>query len=258
MLQVTRTTLGLAVMLLLVTAASVVAADEFEIDICLNSAGHVRFVPPGTACRANERLVTWNSQGAPGPVGPQGPQGPQGPVGPKGSDGTDGAEGPQGPEGPEGPQGPQGPQGPGASGPGPALVLDSNGIVIGRYISRTGDVLVQIGADHFVVGATQQGFVPTGSFVYQEAGCTDTPSIVANVNASALAQVALVKPGEAWLPDLVAAKINLPPNSTVFSQTWFADGSSTPCTQGVQFSAVTLTPLRLVPLGAFIAPFHLQ
>lgn len=254
MLRLTRTTLGLAGLLLMVTATSVVAADEFEIDICLNSAGNVRFVPPGTACRSNERLVTWNTRGAPGPVGPQGPQGPQGPLGPQGADG------PQGPQGPEGPQGPQGPQGPAASGPGPALVLDSNGTVVGHYINRTGDVLVHIQSDYFVVGATLQGFVPTGSFVYPPTGvgCTGTPSTLSNVNASALAQVALVKPGQAWLPDLVAAKINVPAGSTGFAQTFFADGSSTPCMERFFPSAVSLTPLRPVPLGTFIAPFHLQ
>lgn len=255
MLQLTRTTLGFVFMLLLVTVVSAAAADEFEIAICVNSGGNVRFVPPGTACRSNERLVTWNTRGAPGLVGSQGPQGPLGPQGPQGAQG---AQGPQGADGRQGPEGLQGPQGPAAPGPGPALVLDSNDTIVGRYINRTGDVLVHIGADHFVVGATQQGFVPTGSFIYQEAGCTGTPSIVANVNASALAQVALVKPGEAWLPDLVAANTNLPANSTIFLHTWFADGSSTSCLPRVLISAVTLMPLRLVPVRGFIAPFHLQ
>lgn len=258
MLRLTRTTLGLAVMLLLVTATSVVAADTYEINICLNSAGGVRYVPPGTACRANERLVSWNSKGVPGPVGPQGLQGLQGAQGPQGSQGSQGPQGSDGADGAEGPQGPQGPAGPAASGPGPALVLDSNDTIIGHYINRTGDVLVRIGANHFVAAATQQGFIPGGSFIHREAGCTDAPSSAANVNAHALSQVALVKPGEAWLPDLLAAKISLPANSTVYSQTFFADGLSTQCTQGTFFNAVTLTPLRSVPLGSFIAPFHLQ
>ena len=152
----------------------------------------------------------------------------------------------------------QGPQGPGASGPGPALVLDSSGAVIGHYINRTGDVLVHVGADHFVVAATKQGFIPMGSFIHREAGCTDMPTIAANVNALSLAPVALVKPGEAWLPDFNATRVTLPADSTYFYQIFFADGSSTPCLDDVVYSEVTLMPLRQVSLSGFSAPFRLQ
>jgi hypothetical protein len=151
-----------------------------------------------------------------------------------------------------------GPTGPAAAGPGPALVLGANDTVVGHYMSRTGDVLVHVGADAFVVAATKQGFVPTGQFVHQAAGCTDTPFIMGSVSASALAQVALVKPGEAWLPDFSVAAVSLPPFSTVFTRTFFADGSSTPCSEGTVFATTILRPLRLVPLGAFVTPFHLQ
>jgi hypothetical protein len=252
MLQLTRSTLGLAVVLLLVTAASAVAADGYEINICLNSAGNVRFVSPGTACRSNERLVTWNTQGALGPAGPQGSQGPQGVIGPQGE------VGPQGSNGANGVDGAVGPQGPVAPGPGPALVVDSNDAIIGRYINRTGDVLVTVGADHFVVGATLQGFVATGTFIHQEAGCLGPPAIVANANALSLTQVALVKPGEAWLPDFGASRITLPANSPYFYQVFFANGSSSRCMEDVVFSDVTLTPLRRIPLSGFRAPFHVQ
>ena len=275
MLRLTRTTLGLAVLLLLIMSTSVVAADGYAIYACLNSAGQVRFVRAGSPCRTSERPVTWNTQGPPGPLGPQGPagpvgpQGPRGPLGLQGPQGPNGVNGPQGPQGPggpkgsdgtngaEGPQGPQGPQGPAASGPEPALVLDSNDVVIGQYISRTGDVLVHVGADHFVVAATQRGFVPTGSFIHRVAGCTDTPAI-ANANALPLAQVALVKTGEAWLPDFGARRNTLLADSPYFYQMFFADGSSTDCMEDVVWSEVTLTPLRKVPLNTFSAPFHLR
>jgi hypothetical protein len=255
MLRLTRTALAVAAMMLLIASTSVVAADGYVIYACLNPAGQVRFVRPGSACRRSERLVTWNTQGPPGPVGPQGPRGPQGLQGLQGPQGSNGANGPQGPGGA---LGPQGPQGPGASGPGPAFVLDSNDTIIGHYINRTGDVLVRIGADHFVVSATKDGFVPTGAFIYLDGGCTDTPSIVANVSADTLSQVALFKAGEAWLPDLAAVKINLPANSSFSWQNFFADGSSTPCAAGTFFNPITLMPLRSVPLSGFIAPFHLQ
>ena len=276
MLQLTRSTFGLAVLMLLVSAASAVAADGYEINICLNSAGNVRFVPPGTACRSNERLVTWNTQGALGPAGPQGSQGPQGVIGPQGVVGPQGVIGPQGVVGPQGVAGPQGevgpqgsngangadgavgPQGPVAPGPGPALVLDSNDAIIGRYINRTGDVLVHVGTDYFVVGATLQGFVATGTFIHQEAGCLGPPAIAATANALSLTQVALVKPGEAWLPDFGASRITLPANSPYFYQVFFANGSSSRCMEDVVFSDVTLTPLRRIPLSGFRAPFHVQ
>jgi hypothetical protein len=137
-------------------------------------------------------------------------------------------------------------------------VLDSNDTVIGRYISRTGDVLVHIGADHFVAAATRRGFTPTGSFIHREAGCTDEPTIAANASSPSLAQVALVKPGAAWLPDFGARRVTLPAGSPYFYQIFFADGSSTTCLEDVLYSDVTLTPLRQVPLSGFSAPFHLQ
>lgn len=80
-------------------------------------------------CPKGSSLVTWNSEGMPGPVGPVGPAGPQGakgdaggagPVGPAGPAGlqgpSNGVVGPIGPQGPAGPQGPTGPAGP-AGGP---------------------------------------------------------------------------------------------------------------------------------------------
>ena len=229
MLRITWTTRGLASILLLAMAASVVAADQIR--VCVNPAGQVRLAAPDGSCRSQEYALVWNRGGLPGPAGPQGP---------------------------EGPQGAQGPEGPAATGSSPALVLDSNETIVGHYISRTGDVLVHIGSDRFVAGATQQGFVSAGTFIHRDEACADTPSIVANVDALALAQKALVKPGEAWLPDLAAAKIDLPANSVVYTRAFFADGSSTSCSPGVFSNPATLMPLRSVPLGAFLVPFHLQ
>lgn len=65
-------------------------------------------------CDNNDRAISWNQQGVPGPQGQAGPQGltgpqgfagPQGPAGPKGDTGAQGVVGPQGPVGPAGPQG---------------------------------------------------------------------------------------------------------------------------------------------------------
>ena len=310
MLRLTRITLGLAVMLVQVTATSVVAAAEPQNDICLSPSGNVRFVRRGTACRTSERLVTWNTQSLPGPTGPAGPVGPVGPVGPQGAVGPQGPVGPIGPVGPVGPQGPQGangadgatgsqgpvgpqgtvgaagadgangavgpqgapgadgangavgpqgPQGPAAeAGPGPALVLDRNNAIVGHYINRTGDVLVNVDGDRFVVAATRRGFVSGGQFVHRADGCTDAPSIAASANGFALGQVALVRQGEAWLPDFAAATIDLPEGATVFLQSVFMDGSFSQCLEVQVTSAGALRPLRSVSLSRFATPFHLQ
>lgn len=220
MLTITRSTIGLTAIMLLIAVTAVVADP---ISACVNPAGQVRLVADGSACRPQEQLVIWNSEG---------------------------------PEGPEGPAGPQGPQGPAASGLGPALVVDANETVVGHFIEPTGDVLVHIGADYFVAVASQQGFVPAGTFIHRHEECTDTPSVV-TVNPDALAQGALVKPGEAWVPDFGAAKIDIPTGSPVFSQVFFLGGKS-PCIKGAFSRPVTLTPLRMIPLSAFITPFRLQ
>ena len=191
----------------------------------MNPAGQVRLVADGGACRPQEQLVIWNSEG---------------------------------PEGPEGPAGSEGPQGPAASGLGPALVIDANETIVGHFLNRSGDVLVHIAADYFVAAATRQGFVPAGTFIHDQEDCTDTPS-VATVNPDALAQGALVKPGEAWVPDFAVVKVVVPTGSFLFRQSVFADGTQSVCIpQGPLGSPVTLTPLRMVPLSAFITPFRLQ
>jgi hypothetical protein len=96
------------------------------ISACVDkSTGAVRIITPGAAspigqhdgeggggddrsansCSKDETLLTWNSQGVPGP------QGPTGATGAKGDTGSTGATGPQGNSGSTGPTGATGPQG---------------------------------------------------------------------------------------------------------------------------------------------------
>jgi hypothetical protein len=71
------------------TLASIVGPDG-KINGCyLTSAGLLRVVPDGQACRDGESAIAWSAtgsgaQGPPGPAGPAGPRGPQGAVGPRG------------------------------------------------------------------------------------------------------------------------------------------------------------------------------
>ncbi|HLG08763.1 MAG TPA: lamin tail domain-containing protein [Gaiellaceae bacterium] len=102
--------------------ASEIAADDDVITGCQKPGrGFLRIVRDASACRGNERVVTWNMSGPAGPPGPAGPAGPagaagplgpMGPVGPAGPQGVPGQAGPAGPAGPQGPQGQAGPQGP--------------------------------------------------------------------------------------------------------------------------------------------------
>ena len=97
--------------------------------------GRVRIVAAAATCRRNERAVSWNAQGQPGPAGPTGAagqagptgaagaSGPAGPAGLKGDSGARGATGAAGPAGPAGATGPQGPAGAGLS-----ALEDLNGV----------------------------------------------------------------------------------------------------------------------------------
>lgn len=94
------------------------------ITICVRRSGLVYVIGDGfrrSECRGTDQLVSWNSEGIPGPQGPIGPigatgaEGPQGTLGPQGVAGTNGAQGPQGPQGPQGAVGPQGPAGGGGT-----------------------------------------------------------------------------------------------------------------------------------------------
>jgi hypothetical protein len=87
---------------------------EAEINACRKlSSGLLRVPGPAGRCRRNERPLSWNVAGRPGPRGEPGPAGPPGEQGPPGPPGDAGPAGPQGPPGPQGPQGPPGPPGEG-------------------------------------------------------------------------------------------------------------------------------------------------
>jgi len=108
----------------------------------------LRVVSDASQCRAGERVVTWDKEGAVGPQGPAGPAGPSGPAGPKGDTGPPGAAGPAGPVGPSGPAGPAGPMGP--QGP-PLASLDAlEGSACTRQDGSAGTVAISIGADDVI------------------------------------------------------------------------------------------------------------
>jgi hypothetical protein len=137
-------------------------------------------------------------------------------------------------------------------------VVDSTGAEVGKLVSGTGEMLVRVDADSLIVKATTRGFVSGGTFVYQESGCAGAPLITSTFDRLALAPVALVKPGEAWIPDLAADPVTIPADFIVYTQTFVASGRSTGCMEA-SFSAPTaMTPLRMISLNGFVAPFRLQ
>jgi hypothetical protein len=93
---------------------SVTRATGDTVTICVKRSGLVYVIGDGfrrSECRGTDQLISWNTEGVPGPQGPagadgangaDGAQGPQGEQGPAGADGADGAQGPQGPQGPAG------------------------------------------------------------------------------------------------------------------------------------------------------------
>lgn len=102
---------------------TIVRAESPSITVCVKKEGEMYMIGEGfkrANCKHNDKLISWNIGGLPGPQGPQGvpgvagpvgPQGVAGPQGPAGLDGQPGADGAQGPQGVAGPQGPQGPAG---------------------------------------------------------------------------------------------------------------------------------------------------
>jgi hypothetical protein len=138
-----RAMLGAAVATLLVTGLPS-AGHADTLSLCIGQLGKIVEVNNPDDCFPPKRLITWDSDGVPGPAGPQGPagaqgepgatgaagpQGPQGPVGPTGAVGATGATGAAGVQGPTGATGAQGPEGAqGAQGPqGPTGIAGVNG-----------------------------------------------------------------------------------------------------------------------------------
>jgi hypothetical protein len=124
---------------------SATSSDATTITACQKK--FLRVVSDASKCRAGERVVTWDKEGAVGPAGPAGPPGPPGPAGPKGDTGPAGANGPAGPAGPAGPSGPAGPAGPvGPQGP-PLASLDAlEGSACTRQDGSAGTVAISTGA----------------------------------------------------------------------------------------------------------------
>ena len=135
--------------------ASELASDDVITGCQKPGRGFLRIVRDASACRGNERVVTWNRQGAdgpagpagePGPAGPAGPAGPTGAIGPAGPAGSVGAVGPEGPQGQAGPQGPAGPAGPagpqGPAGSGLTSLAALTGTACSRFDGSAGTVAV--------------------------------------------------------------------------------------------------------------------
>lgn len=76
--------------------------------------GQLRVVDAKKPCKRNERRLTWNQRGRPGPTGPQGERGPQGLQGERGAQGLQGEQGLEGERGAQGNPGEPGPPGPSA------------------------------------------------------------------------------------------------------------------------------------------------
>ena len=69
------------------TVSGIIGADNQIHGCYLTSAGLLRVVPEGTACRDGESPIAWAATGS-GAQGPQGAPGPAGPAGPKGDAGA--------------------------------------------------------------------------------------------------------------------------------------------------------------------------
>lgn len=117
--------------------------------------GFLRIVRSASACRSNERVVTWNERGPAGPqgpagpagqagerglMGPAGPAGAIGPAGPAGATGPAGAVGATGAAGAQGAQGPAGPQGPAGSSLSSLATL--SGLACSRFDGSAGTVAI--------------------------------------------------------------------------------------------------------------------
>jgi hypothetical protein len=130
---------GAGVVMLVVGAMGVQAANDSVIQACANQQTGVMLVAPSklipnpAQCPRDFQQLQWNQQGPPGPVGAQGAVGPVGPAG---------ALGPQGPVGPAGVAGPPGPAGAtsvrqsGQVGPGAQVTLNT-GLSTVRYTCPT-------------------------------------------------------------------------------------------------------------------------
>jgi len=127
-------------------AAVATAAHAQQIDACLGSAGKLRVLDEGEACKAGEQFVAWNVSGPQGPVGPQGPAGP--------------------------------------AGTGGLRIEDADGRVVG-VVTDTGGayptILMRVGGTVVRVTVSPEGILPEWnytSYYYAEPGCVGTRALL--------------------------------------------------------------------------------
>ena len=161
---------GIAVAIGFVSAQS---GSNGTISGCVSRSGILRI---GTECGANDTPISWNVTGPAGPQGAPGAPGPAGPQGPPGGTGPQGSPGAAGSQAAPGKPGPQGPTGPGA------VVVDTNGRVLGPVVSltdRLDGAVVMVERDGLVglVDVNRQFASGHGDFLlyYESINCSGTP-----------------------------------------------------------------------------------
>jgi hypothetical protein len=224
MLRLTRSTLGLSLVWICMFGGPVDAAET--INACMNPAGHIRLLEPGSSCRREEQLIIWNVQG------PQGPQGPTGATGPEGRAADASSAG---------------------------AVVDVFDTVVGQLVSRTGDVLVRVGDERFFASVARTGFVKGGSLLYTTPACDGTAYWSIAVSPSALAHMALVSATTAWVIDpSVTPVVAVPGQLEVYLRLIDPNEAAGACTRGFFSNPMTLRGLKPVDISSFGTPFRIQ
>jgi hypothetical protein len=74
--------IAIGVLFLFSAVTSIQSFAQDVINVCINNAGHARFVDDPSECKSNETPYSWKQVGTQGPPGPPGEKGDQGEQGP--------------------------------------------------------------------------------------------------------------------------------------------------------------------------------
>jgi hypothetical protein len=229
MLRLTRSTIGLSLVWICMFGGTVDAAET--INACMNPAGHIRLLEPGSSCRREEQLIIWNVQGPQGAQGPQGPQGPAGTTGPEGRAADASSAG---------------------------AVVDAFDAVVGQLVSRT-DVLVRVGDERFFASVGRTGFVKGGALLYTTPACDGAVYSSIAVSPTALAHMAFVSATTAWVIDPSVTPVGaIPGQHNVYMRGIDANGAVGLCTLASFSNPLTLRGLKPVDVSSFGTPFRIQ
>ena len=138
------------------------------------------------------------------------------------------------------------------------LVRDYYNTVVGSLLSSSGDVLITVNGESFVLDLSGGYYSTVGypALIFLHADCTGTPYRAFTNPPERLVPIAEFMFGAAWIHDSSVASVYMPAGAPAYVRNELVGSDS--CQAGAYPSPVTLYPIRSVSVAGFQPPFRVE